>query len=96
MLPREASDAERSRIERAVQYGRMQAFEEFACNPWHKPGRAEYGPAVYETSAHPTRHACHEIFERVPGRVWDIVRDGACVAQMAGLEGAKRAAEVLK
>ena len=31
LSPRGANEAECSRIERAVQYGRMRAFEEFGC-----------------------------------------------------------------
>lgn len=62
-------------------------------NPWHRAGAAHYGPAMYETTAKPVSHAGCEIYERVKGHVWDVVRDGVCLAQMAGLNGAKRAAE---
>lgn len=68
----------------------------FYGNPWHKPGRQEYGPATYETAAAPVAHACAQIFERVPGRVWDVVVGGVCVTQRAGLRGAKQAAEALQ
>lgn len=62
-------------------------------NPWHRPGRPEYGPACYETTAIPVRHAGADIFERIPGRVWDVVRGGVCITQRAGLNGAIRAAQ---
>ncbi len=63
-------------------------------NPWHRPEAPTlYGPAMYSTTAKPVQHAGHSIFERIPGCVWDVVRDGVCVTQRAGLNGAKRAAE---
>jgi len=68
----------------------------FYSNPWHKSGRPEYGPALYESKAAPTEHAGALIFERVAGRVWDVVVDGTCVTQRAGLRGAKQAAEDLR
>lgn len=66
-------------------------------NPWHKPGRPEYGPARYETDAKPTLYRGYEIYDRVHGPVgrgvWDIVRDGVCVSQFAGLRGAMDAVD---
>lgn len=64
-------------------------------NPWHKPGRSEYGPQFYETTAKPRAHAGALIYERVPGCIWDVVVDGVCVTQMAGPRGAREAAESL-
>jgi hypothetical protein len=60
-------------------------------NPWHKPGKPEYGPAFYETTARPTEYHGCLIYQRIKGACWDVVRDGACIHQMAGLNGAKRA-----
>jgi hypothetical protein len=62
-------------------------------NPWHKPGKPEYGPAMYETSAQPIEHASCLIYQRIPGRVWDVVKNGVCLTQRAGINGAKQAAE---
>lgn len=66
-------------------------------NHWHNPLNAIYGPAVYVTDAKPVLHAGCELYERIPGPVgrcvWDVVRDGVCIHQRAGLNGAKRAAE---
>jgi hypothetical protein len=62
-------------------------------NPWHKPGLPHYGPAFYETDATPVRHAGCDIYERVKGAVWDVVYQGACLTQCAGLGGARLAAE---
>jgi hypothetical protein len=62
-------------------------------NPWHRPGLAHYGPAFYETDAKPVPWAGCLIYERVPGLVWDVVKDGVCVAQHAGLRGARDAAD---
>lgn len=63
-------------------------------NPWHKPGKPEYGPAVYETDAAPTEYGGHLIYRRLPV-CWDVVKDGACVTQMAGPDGAKRAVDAI-
>jgi hypothetical protein len=62
-------------------------------NPWHKPETPIYGPAQYTTNAKPVEHAGCTIYERIPGHVWDVVRGGVCRTQMAGLNGAKAAAE---
>lgn len=63
-------------------------------NPWHKPGKPEYGPAEYETDAGPVTYGGHLIFHRLP-LCWDVVKDGACVTQMAGPNGARRAIDRL-
>ena len=47
----------------------------------------------YSTNAKPVEHAGCQIYERIPGYVWDVVRDGQCMTQMAGMNGAKLAAE---
>jgi hypothetical protein len=60
-------------------------------NPWHKPTKPEYGPAIYRTDAEPVEYRGHLIFQRVHGHVWDVVRDGRCITQRAGPNGARRA-----
>lgn len=66
-------------------------------NPWHRAdARDMYGPEFYETDAAPIAHAGSLIYERIRGKVWDVVRDGACVTQRAGLDGAKEAARSAK
>jgi len=57
-------------------------------NPWHKPGKPEYGPAMYVTNVEPTHYGGFRIYHRL-GNVWDVVKDGECVAQLAGPNGAK-------
>ncbi len=52
-----------------------------------------YGPAAYETHARPIEHAGCLIYQRIKGCVWDVVRDGVCIAQRAGPRGAREAAE---
>lgn len=59
-------------------------------NPWHKPGKPEYGPAVYETEVAPTTYRDHLIYHR-QAQVWDVVKGGVCVTQRAGPDGARRA-----
>lgn len=63
-------------------------------NPWHKPGKPEYGPAMYETDVKPESYRDHLIYHRV-GAVWDVVQNGVCITQMAGPNGARRAIDRL-
>lgn len=64
-------------------------------NPWHTLDKPEYGPALYETDEKPMQYRGYLIYQRVTGYVWDVVLDGACVAQMAGPHGAARAIDKL-
>jgi len=76
-------------------------------NSFYKPNGVDgigrphtYGPEFYETDAVPVEHAGHLIYERRDAStfgdsVFDVVKDGTCVAQRAGLTGAKQAAEAL-
>lgn len=63
-------------------------------NPWHKPGRPEYGPEFYSTDVAPKAYRGYLIYHRLP-KVWDVVRDGVCVTQRAGFGGAKQAIDAL-
>lgn len=63
-------------------------------NPWHRPSKPEYGPATFTTDAHPTEYRGYLIYHRVQN-VWDVVKDGACVSQMAGPNGARTAIDRL-
>jgi hypothetical protein len=65
-------------------------------NPWYKSDQGHYGPRYFETDAKPVEHAGHLIYQRVPGQVWDVVKDGVCLTQLAGPNGAKEAAEKLR
>jgi hypothetical protein len=58
-------------------------------NPWHHPDKTEYGPRMYHCDVRAVSYGCYEIFHRLP-TVWDVVRDGVCFTQRAGLDGAKR------
>jgi hypothetical protein len=64
-------------------------------NPWHKPGKPEYGPAAYVTDATPTEYGGHLIYRRLPD-CYDVVKGGVCVTQMAGPNGARRAIDAEK
>jgi hypothetical protein len=64
-------------------------------NPWHKPLNSMYGPAEYETSAHPSEYRGFLVYERISGHCWDVVQHGACITQRAGPNGAKRAIDQL-
>lgn len=55
-----------------------------------------YGPPMYETSIKPVKHAGCLIYERIQGHVWDVVRNGVCLSQRAGLGGAREAAEMFR
>lgn len=58
-------------------------------NPWHRRGRPEQGPEIYETEVTPIKYRGHLIFERVPNS-FDVVADGVALSQRAGISGAKR------
>ena len=60
-------------------------------NPWHEPRDSRYGPAFYETDARGVPYRGYLIYERIDGRVWDVVKDGTCVTQRAGPRGAREA-----
>lgn len=65
-------------------------------NPWFKGvGKPEYGPEVYTTSVKPFEYRGYKVYERIIGRVWDVVKDNVCVTQMAGPDGARRAIDKL-
>lgn len=64
-------------------------------NPWHHPNRTDYGPSHFTTEALPTAYSGFQIFQRIEGHVWDVVKNGRCVAQRAGINGAKRAIDEL-
>jgi len=65
-------------------------------NPWHKPQNPMYGPENYSTDSKPVLYCNYLIYERIAGHVWDVVKDGACITQLAGLNGAKRAIDNLQ
>jgi hypothetical protein len=58
-------------------------------NPWHKTTNNMYGPSYYHTNAEPTRYKGYLIYERIAGTVWDVVKDGVCITQLAGPNGAR-------
>jgi hypothetical protein len=67
-------------------------------NPWHKERDPE-SRACFETDAKPMEYRGYLIYNRVPGKpgcgVWDVVKDGVCVSQLAGPNGARRAIDEL-
>jgi len=64
-------------------------------NPWHNSQRPEYGPAFYTTEAKPEEYRGYLIYQRIYGHVWDVVKDGVCITQMAGPNGARQAIDKL-
>ena len=63
-------------------------------NPWHTPGKSQYGPAHYVSEAQPQEYRGFQIYRRLP-EVFDVVKDGVCVTQMAGPNGARSAIDAL-
>jgi len=63
-------------------------------NPWHKPKDPHYGPEYYRTEVTPQEYKGYLIYRRTL-EVWDVVKDGACVTQMAGPNGARQAIDKL-
>jgi hypothetical protein len=65
-------------------------------NPWYKPQNPMYGPENYSTDEKPVLYCNYLVYERIKGHVWDVVKDGTCVTQLAGLNGAKKAIDELQ
>jgi hypothetical protein len=63
-------------------------------NPWHKPLQSIYGPAHFECTAAPAEHRGFLIYRRLPN-CFDVVKDGVCLHQRAGLRGAHNAIDAL-
>lgn len=61
-------------------------------NPWHRPRQPMYGPAKFDTDAKPVEYRGHLIYQRLP-QCFDVVRDGGCIAQRAGIRGARAAVD---
>ena len=70
-------------------------------NPRHKPSHPMYGPAEYSTDAKPDTYKGYLIYNRIRAHngsgsgCWDVVKDGVCVTQRAGPNGAKSAIDQL-
>lgn len=56
-------------------------------NQWFKGGKG-YGPEMYEPERKVTSHCGFDIFYRAG--CYDVVKDGECKTQMAGINSAKR------
>lgn len=63
-------------------------------NPFYSPKILGSQPEI-QTDVQPIEHKGYLIYERIKGSVWDIVKDGICVTMMAGLNGAKRAIDMI-
>jgi len=61
-------------------------------NPWHdkKAYGRESGPEFFETDAKPKSYRGFLVYNRIPGHVWDFVKDGVCVTQRAGITHMER------
>jgi hypothetical protein len=60
-------------------------------NPWARLTE----PATYKTDKPAILHAGCEIYHVLPEQ-WDVVKAGTCIAQRAGLAGAKLCAEAVE
>lgn len=56
-------------------------------NPWYKENQ-HYGPEFYQTDIEPKKCGRALIFHRIKD-CWDVVREGVCIAQRTGFEGAR-------
>jgi len=56
-------------------------------NTWHNPASRD-SKEFFETDAKPIHYKGYDIFRRLP-ECYDIVKDGICIHQRAGLNGAK-------
>jgi len=55
-------------------------------NSWHSARSID--PRIYRTDVTPIEYRGHQIFHRTE-HCFDVVSDGICIAQYAGLSGAK-------
>lgn len=65
-------------------------------NSWYETlGRKNlsHDPPVYSTNVTPTEYKGYLIFERIPKTCFDVVKEGVCISQCMGLNGAKRRIE---
>lgn len=61
-------------------------------NPWAEALRD--GERVFKTDVKPTEYRGFLIYQRIP-KSFEVVKDGVCLTQRAGLSGAKRAIDNL-
>jgi hypothetical protein len=50
---------------------------------------------VIKTEANPTEYKGCQIFQRIKGECWDVVKDGICIGMYAGINGAKKFIDTL-
>jgi hypothetical protein len=60
-------------------------------NSWHKPGKPEYGPEFYQAYPGDTGKPYRGFLIYSRAACYDVVKDGVCVTQMAGPNGARQA-----
>lgn len=63
-------------------------------NPWHNQDD-RYSRPLFECEKRPTEYKGYKIYHRIKD-CFDIVKDGVCISQMAGLNGAKKAIDKIK
>lgn len=51
--------------------------------------RGSLDPQTYRTDAKPEEYRGFQIYGRIRGVVWDVVKDGVCIGQYAGRKGAR-------
>lgn len=59
-------------------------------NPFYSP-KYDNSKPVIKTDAKPVDYKGYQIYERIKGNCFDIVKKGVCVCMRAGLNGAKKA-----
>lgn len=56
-------------------------------NPWFKP--MGHDPEIYKTDVKPVEYRGYQIYQRIKGVCWDVVKNGVARTQRCGLEGGK-------
>jgi len=72
-------------------------------NKWFNPKDDRYGPRNYTTWAEPEEYKGYLIYHRIDSvlpiesgaHVFDVVKDGTCIGQYAGPNGARRFIDTL-
>lgn len=57
-------------------------------NSFYHPTQG-HDPEIYRTDVKPIEYKGCQLYQRIKGRCWDVVRDGVCIGQYAGRSGAE-------
>ena len=62
-------------------------------NPWHSP--RGHDPDIYTTDARPIEYRGFLLYNRIPGTVCDVVKNGCAVRQIVTVKGGQNAVDAI-